>query len=65
LPEEMFLTDVELMKFVGLELDSMILNSLNLKIIILLFIIYSYISFCEKWNWYIMYVLQTGKLFSL
>jgi len=57
--------DIELMKFVGQELDNMIQNSFNLKIIILLFIIYSYISFFEKWNWYIMYVLQTGKLFSL
>jgi len=43
----------------------MILNSLNLKITILLFIVYSYISFFDKWNWYIMHVLQTGKLFSL
>jgi hypothetical protein len=43
----------------------MILYSLNLKFTILLFIIYSYISFSEKWNWYIMYVLKTGKLFSL
>jgi len=43
----------------------MVLNSLNLKIIILLLIVYSYISFYDKWNWYIMYVLQTGKLFTL
>ena len=43
----------------------MVLNSLNLKIIILLLIVYSYITFYDKWNWYIMYVLQTGKLFSL
>ena len=28
-------------------------------------IAYSYISFFDKWNWYIMYVLQTGTLFSL
>ena len=55
----------ELTKFVGQELDNMILNSLNLKISILVFIAYSYISFFDKWNWYIMYVLQTGKLFSL
>ena len=57
--------DEELTKFVGQELDNMILNSLNLKISILVFIAYSYISFFDKWNWYIMYVLQTGKLFSL
>ena len=57
--------DEELTKFVGQELDNMILNSLNLKISILVFIAYSYISFFNKWNWYIMYVLQTGKLFSL
>jgi len=37
----------------------------SLKFIILLIIAYSYISFDDKWNWYIMYVLQTGKLFSL
>jgi len=53
------------MKSVGQESDNMILNSLNLKISILVFIAYSYISFFDKWNWYIMYVLQTGKLFSL
>ena len=55
----------ELTKFVGQELDNMILNSFNLRVMILLFIAYSYISFYDKWNWYVMYVLQTGKLFSL
>ena len=56
---------VELMKFVGQELVNMIMNSFNLRVLILLGITYSYISFFDKWNWYIMYVLQTGKLFSL
>ena len=44
---------------------NMVLNIFNLRVIILLIIAYSYISFFEKWNWYIMYVLQTGKLFTL
>ena len=50
--------DEELTKFVGQELDNMILNSLNLKISILVFIAYSYISFFDKWNWYAMYLLN-------
>ena len=57
--------DEVLTKFVGQESDNMILNSLNLKITILLFIVYSYISFFDKWNWYIVYVFETGTLFSL
>jgi len=52
----------ELMKFVGQELDNMILNSLNLKITILMFITYSYISFFEKWNWYVVYVINTNNM---
>jgi hypothetical protein len=50
------------MKFVGQELDNMILNSLNLKITILMFIAYSYISFFEKWNWYVVYVINTNNM---
>jgi len=52
----------ELTKFVGQELDNMILNIFNLRVMILLFIIYSYISFFGKWNWYVMYVLNTNNL---
>ena len=52
----------ELTKFVGQELDNMILNSLNLKITILMFIAYSYISFFEKWNWYVVYVINTNNM---
>ena len=55
----------DLKMLVGQESDNMILNSLNLKITILLFIAYSYISFFDKWNWYIVYVFETGTLFSL
>ncbi|SVB97749.1 uncharacterized protein METZ01_LOCUS250603 [marine metagenome] len=43
----------------------MLLNFHSLKFSILFFIAYSYISFFDKWNWYVMYVLQTGTLFSL
>jgi len=47
---------------VGQELDNMILNSFNLRVMILLFIIYSYISFFEKWNWYVIYVVNTNNM---
>ena len=30
----------------------------TLRISILLFLAYSYISFFDKWNWYILYVLN-------
>jgi len=52
----------ELTKFVGQELDNMILNSFNLRVIILLFIAYSYISFFGKWNVYVMNVLNTYNM---
>ena len=52
----------DLVMLVGQGLDNMILNSLNLKISILLFIIYSYISFFEKWNVYVMNVLNTYNM---
>jgi len=54
--------ELELTAFVGQGLDNMILNSLNLKISILLFIIYSYISFFGKWNLYVMYVFDTNNM---
>jgi len=52
----------DLVMLVGQGLDNMILNSLNLKISILLFIIYSYISFFGKWNVYVMTVLNTYNM---
>ena len=52
----------DLVMLVGQELDNMILNSLNLKISILMFIAYSYISFFEKWNVYVMNVLNTYNM---
>ena len=50
----------ELIMFVGQELDNMIINSLNLKISISLFIAYSYIGFADKWNWYIIHILTSN-----
>jgi len=49
---------VILVEFVGQELVNMIMNCFNLRVMILLGITYSYISFFDKWNWYIMYVIQ-------
>jgi len=47
----------ELIMFVGQELDNMIINSISLKIAILLFIAYSYIGFADKWNIFLMELL--------
>jgi hypothetical protein len=43
----------------GRESVNMVLNFHNLsKVSFLFFIAYSYISFFDKWNWYIMYILN-------
>jgi len=36
----------------------MLIIRYNLKITILMFVVYSYISFFDKWNWYAMYLLN-------
>jgi len=51
----------ELIMFVGQELDNMIINSISLKIAILLFIAYSYIGFADKWNIFLMELLWKRK----
>ena len=42
-----------------LSMDKMLVTTkYTLRLSIALFIAYSYISFFDKWNWYIMYVLN-------
>jgi len=36
----------------------LVVTKYTLRISILLFFAYSYISFFDKWNWYILYVLN-------
>jgi len=41
------------------------MNIISLKYIMVVWftvMIYSYISFFDKWNWYIMYVLNTNNM---
>jgi hypothetical protein len=41
------------------------MNIISVKYIMAIWLtlmVYSYISFFDKWNWYIMYVLNTNNL---
>ena len=39
-------------------INILVVTKYTLRISILLFFAYSYISFFDKWNWYIMYILN-------
>jgi len=45
------------MKFVGQELDNMVLRLTDIRLWVSLSIVYSYISFFDLWNAYIMRLL--------